>query len=209
MVTVFIILFVLTLLYAGMADRMPTLVNLLGVQGLLLFGTAFFELRDVDMMNFSFIIVETIVVKGILIPAMLWRTIKKNKITRETDPTVTRFQSLLAVTVIIFLSFILSNSIHQEHLKVGYFTASISAVFVGLFIVMTRVKIVTHMIGYLILENGVFLLSLAVGNEMPLAVNVAILLDLLTSVLLLAFLVDKVGERFQAVDVSQLNDLND
>ncbi|MBK7033806.1 MAG: hypothetical protein IPH49_11215 [Ignavibacteria bacterium] len=140
---------------------------------------------------------------------MLLRTIRKNGIVRETNPTVTHFQSLLVVTVIIVLSFILASNIHQEHLRVGYFTASVSAVFVGLFIVMTRVKIITHMIGYLILENGIFLLSLAVGNEMPLAVNTAILLDLLTSVLLLAFLVDKVGETFQTVDVHDLNELND
>ncbi|MBP6510973.1 MAG: hypothetical protein KA339_10460, partial [Candidatus Kapabacteria bacterium] len=206
---VFIILFVLTLLYAGMADRMKTLVNILGVQGLLLFATAYVALHSVDVLNLSFILVETILVKGLLIPLMLLRTIRKNGIVRETNPTVTHFQSLLVVTVIIVLSFILASNIHQEHLRVGYFTASVSAVFVGLFIVMTRVKIITHMIGYLILENGIFLLSLAVGNEMPLAVNTAILLDLLTSVLLLAFLVDKVGETFQTVDVHDLNELND
>ncbi|MBK6290348.1 MAG: hypothetical protein IPH85_13120 [Ignavibacteria bacterium] len=209
METVFIILFVLTLLYAGMADRMKTLVNILGVQGLLLFATAYVALHSVDVLNLSFILVETILVKGLLIPLMLLRTIRKNGIVRETNPTVTHFQSLLVVTVIIVLSFILASNIHQEHLRVGYFTASVSAVFVGLFIVMTRVKIITHMIGYLILENGIFLLSLAVGNEMPLAVNTAILLDLLTSVLLLAFLVDKVGETFQTVDVHDLNELND
>ncbi|MBL0323086.1 MAG: hypothetical protein IPP80_12080 [Ignavibacteria bacterium] len=209
METVFIILFVLTLLYAGMADRMKTLVNILGVQGLLLFATAYVALHSVDVLNLSFILVETILVKGLLIPLMLLRTIRKNGIVRETNPTVTHFQSLLVVTVIIVLSFILASNIHQEHLRVGYFTASVSAVFVGLFIVMTRVTIITHMIGYLILENGIFLLSLAVGNEMPLAVNTAILLDLLTSVLLLAFLVDKVGETFQTVDVHDLNELND
>jgi len=209
MVTVFIILFVLTLLYAGMADRMNTLVNILGVQGLLLFATAFVELQNVDIVNLSFILVETIVVKGLLIPLMLMRTIKRNKIVREADPTVTQFQSLLVVTAIVFLSFVIAYGIQQHHLRIGYFTASMSAVFVGLYIIMTRTKIITHMIGYLILENGIFLLSLAVGSEMPLAVNTAILLDLLTSVLLLAFLVDKVGQTFQTVDVHELIELND
>ncbi|MBK7033807.1 MAG: hypothetical protein IPH49_11220 [Ignavibacteria bacterium] len=64
METVFIILFVLTLLYAGMADRMKTLVNILGVQGLLLFATAYVALHSVDVLNLSFILVETILVKG-------------------------------------------------------------------------------------------------------------------------------------------------
>ena len=209
MVTVFIILFVLTLLYAGMSDRMNSLVKILAVQGLLLFATALIALQDIDVLNLSFILVETIVVKGFLIPMLLYRTLKRNGIVRETHASVSRFQSLLIVTAIIFLSFVFASSIHQQHLHIGYFTASISAMFVGLFIVMTRVKIITHMIGYLILENGIFLLSLAVGNEMPLAVNTAILLDLMTSVLLLAFLVDKVGETFQTVDVHDLNELND
>lgn len=209
METIFIILFVLTLLYIGMADRLSTLVRILGVQGILLFATAFVALDKVDALNLTFILIETILVKGLLIPAMLRRTLQRNGIVRETEHTVTQFQSVLVVTVIIVLSFILATSIHQPHLRIGYFTASISAVFVGLFIVMTRMKIITHMIGYLILENGIFLLSLAVGNEMPLAVNTAILLDLLTSVLLLAFLVDKVGETFQTVNVHDLNELND
>lgn len=209
MITILILLFVITLLYVAMVDRLSTFVHLLGVQGVLLFGIAVLELRDVDLWNLGFILTETIVVKGVLIPWLLLRTLRRNKIVREVDPRLTNFRSLLIVSGIILASFLLAYSVHSEHVRVGYFTASLSAIFSGLFVITTRVKIITHTLGYLLLENGIFLLALAVGNEMPLAVNTAILLDLLTSVLLLAFLVDKVGEVFQSVDAHELNELND
>lgn len=209
MVTILIILFVVSLVYVSMADRLSTFVTILGLQGVLLFGIATLELRDIDVLNLSFILAETLFFKGIVIPIFLRRTLRRNSLTKEAEPTVTHFASLIFVTSIILASFLLAYTVHEQHLRIGYFTASLSALFTGLFIIMARTKIITHVMGYLLLENGIFLLSLAVGNEMPLAVNTAILLDLLSSVLLLAFLVDKVGESFQTVDASELNELND
>ena len=63
--------------------------------------------------------------------------------------------------------------------------------------------------GYLILENGIFILSLAVGNEMPVMVNIGILLDIFVSILVLGIFVNKVGDVFKETNVEQLNQLRD
>jgi hydrogenase-4 component E len=63
--------------------------------------------------------------------------------------------------------------------------------------------------GYLMIENGVFVLSLAVGNEMPNLVNLGIMLDVFGSVLILGIFLNKIGDVFKAVDVDQLSNLKD
>ena len=63
--------------------------------------------------------------------------------------------------------------------------------------------------GFLIIENGVFVLSLAVGTEMPMLVNIGILLDIFASVLLLGVFVNKIGDILKEQDVDQLRNLKD
>jgi hydrogenase-4 component E len=70
-------------------------------------------------------------------------------------------------------------------------------------------NIFNHVIGYLIIQNGVFLLSLAVGNEFPLIVNTAILLDIFVGVLVLGIFLNRVGERFEDMHIDELAELKD
>ena len=63
--------------------------------------------------------------------------------------------------------------------------------------------------GYLVIENGVFILSLAVGTEMPMLVNLGILLDIFASVFLLGIFVNRIGDVLKDVDVDQLKNLKD
>jgi len=59
--------------------------------------------------------------------------------------------------------------------------------FTGLLLIVTHRLIISHLIGFLIFEYAVFMFSLAVGNEMPMLINIAILLDLFVGVLILGF----------------------
>ena len=63
--------------------------------------------------------------------------------------------------------------------------------------------------GFIIIENGVFVLSLAVGTEMPMLVNIGILLDIFASVLILGVFVNKIGDVLKEQDVDQLRNLKD
>jgi len=93
----------------------------------------------------------------------------------------------------------------DTHLDKIFFVVSLSSLFTGLYFIATRRKIITHVIGYLIIENGVFVLSLAVGNEMPMLVNLGIMLDIFASVLILGIFLNKIGDVFKDIDVDQLS----
>jgi hydrogenase-4 component E len=193
----------------AVANRLYTYVAILAFQGVVLFGAALIELTELSLLNLIVILFETVIFKAIVIPAFLNYIIKKNNITREAEPYLSNFISVIVVTCIIVVSFLLSNTIHDEQLKGIFFVVALSALFTGLYIIVTRRKIITHVMGFLVIENGVFVLSLAVGNEMPMVINTGIMLDIFVSVLVLGIFVNRIGDVLKEHDAEQLQQLKD
>ena len=209
MTNILLIIFIISLIYLGLTGWLNGYISTLALQGVLLFGVAFIELSEINWVNLVFILLETIVFKTIAIPYFLNYIIKKNNITRDSEPFLPDFISIVIITAIVLGSFLLSNTIHDVHLRKIFFIVALSALFTGLYIIVTRRKIITHVMGFLVIENGVFVLSLAVGNEMPMLVNIGILLDIFASIFLLGIFVNKIGDVMKEQDVEQLSNLRD
>ena len=209
MINFLLISFTISLIYLCLANRMMTYIRIIAFQGLLLFGVAFLELIEIKIANLIFVLLETIVIKTIAIPLFLKNILDRNRITREAEPSVSNFISVFVVTVIILGSYFLSSITDDTPVRRIFFVVALSALFTGMYIVITRRKILTHVMGFLIIENGVFVLSLAVGNEMPMLVNIGIMLDIFVSVILLGIFADKIGDVFEEQDVDQLKNLKD
>ncbi len=209
MTNLLLIIFAMSLIYLSIANRLMSYVKILAFQGIILFWVSFIELDEMNTLNLTFILLETIVFKTIAVPLFLKYVIQKNEITREAEPYVPNFISLIIVTSIVVVTFLLSNIIEDDQLNKVYFVAALSSLFTGLYIIGTRKKILTHVMGFLVIENGVFILSLAVGNEMPMMVNSGIFLDLFITVLLLGIFVNKIGDVLKDVDAGQLKNLKD
>ena len=209
MTNVLLIMFAMSLIYLSIANRLMSYVKILAFQGIILFWVSFIELDEMNTINLTFILLETIVFKTIAVPLFLKYVIQKNEITREAEPYIPNFISLIIVTSIVVVTFLLSNIIEDDQLNKVYFVAALSSLFTGLYIIGTRKKILTHVMGFLVIENGVFILSLAVGNEMPMMVNSGIFLDLFITVLLLGIFVNKIGDVLKDVDAGQLKNLKD
>lgn len=209
MINVLLITFIITLLYLAIANRLITYINILAVQGFILFGVTFLQLHEINTVNLVLILLETVVFKALAVPIFLGYLIKRNNITREAEPYLPNFLSLVITTVIIIVTILLANSIKDTKLDKIFFIVALSTLFTGLYLIASRRKIITHVIGYLIIENGVFVLSLAVGNEMPMLVNLGVMLDIFASVLILGIFLQKIGDVFKDVDVDQLSNLKD
>ena len=209
MTDILLITFAMTLLYLSIANRLLTYIRILVLQGFILFGVTFLALIQINITNLVLILLETIIFKAIAVPYFLNYVIKKNGISRVAEPFVPNFISLIVITLIIVTTIILSNSINDTHLDKTFFVVALSTLFTGLYIISTRRKIITHVMGYLVIENGVFILSLAAGNEMPMLVNLGIMLDIFASVLILGVFFNKIGDVLKDPDVNQLRNLKD
>jgi len=209
MTDVLLIIFIISLFYVSIANRIITYVRVLALQGLILFAVAFLQLHDIRTWNLILILLETIVFKAIAVPYFLSYLIKRNRITREAEPYLSHFASLLITTLIVVVTVLIASSISDTNLDKIFFVVSLSALFTGLYFIASRKKIITHVMGYLMIENGVFVLSLAAGNEMPNLVNLGIMLDVFASVLILGIFLNKIGDAFRDADVDQLSSLKD
>ena len=209
MIDVLLITFIITLFYMAIANRMLTYLNVLAFQGVLLFVVVFLQLKEINPVNLALILLETIVFKSVAVPLFMAYVLKRNNITRESEPFLPNFVSLIITTFIVVVTILLANEVKDTHLDKIFFVVALSSLFTGLYFIATRRKIITHVVGYLIIENGVFVLSLAVGNEMPMLVNLGIMLDIFASVLILGIFLNKIGDVFKDVDVNQLSSLKD
>jgi len=209
MTDILLIALAMSLLYISIANRLYTYISILVLQGILLFGITYLTLTHVNTLNLVLIMLETIVFKAISVPWFLNYLIKRNGITRETEPYLPNFISLIIVTLIFVITIIISNSIKDKNIDKTYFVVALSTLFTGLYLIVSRKKIITHVIGYLIIENGVFILSLAVGNEMPMLVNLGIMLDIFASVLILGVFFNKIEDVLKDPDVNLLRNLKD
>jgi len=199
----------MSLLYISIANRLFTYLNILVFQGFILFGVTFLTLNKISTVNLILIMLETIVFKAVAVPWFINYVIKRNGITREAEPYLPNFVSLIIVTFITVATIILSSSIKDPNLDKTFFVVALSTIFTGLYLIVTRKKIITHVIGYIIIENGVFVLSLAVGNEMPMLVNLGIMLDIFASVLILGVFFNRIGDLLKDPDIDHLRNLKD
>lgn len=206
---ILLIIFAISLLFMSTANRIFTYLNILIFQGFILFGVTLLTLSEINTVNLVLIALETIVFKAIAVPLFLKNVVKRNNITRETEPFLPNFVSLIIVTLIIVVTIMLSSQIKDPNLNKTIFVVSLSNLFAGLYLIVSRKKIITHVIAYLVIENGVFVLSLAVGNEMPMLVNLGIMLDIFASVLILGIFFNKIGDVIKDPDVSHLRNLKD
>ena len=209
MIDILLIALAISLLYMSIANRLVTYLRILSFQGIILFFTTYLTLTDLKTVNLLLIMLETIVFKAIAVPWFLNHIIKRNGITREAEPYLPYFISLIIVTLIIVSTIILSSSIKDQNLDKTFFVVALSTLFTGLYMIVSRKKIITHVIGYIVIENGVFVLSLAVGNEMPMLVNLGIMLDIFASVFILGVFFNKIGDVLKDPDVNLLRNLKD
>ncbi|HOK91901.1 MAG TPA: hypothetical protein PLN03_03630 [Spirochaetota bacterium] len=209
MVNLILLTILATLFFIITAWRLVTYLQILSLQGFLLFFAAYLSLSSMNSANLLFILLETIIVKAVAIPFFLSYVLKRNNITREAEPIIPTFISLVLMVIAVIAIFFFSYSSGYSIFDNLYFVVSLTTIFSGLYIIMSRRKIITHVMGYLIIENGVFILSLAVGNDMPMLVNLGILLDIFASVLTLGIFFNRIGDVFKDADVTKLQSLKD
>ncbi|MDX9772310.1 MAG: hypothetical protein RBT02_02690 [Bacteroidales bacterium] len=187
MVNYLIVLLAITLMYFSSAERLFTYIRLIALQGVLLCGIAIFELKEVNLANLLFIVAETLIFKAMALPYLLNRIIRRSGVTQVHRQAMPGFYLLLLSITGLLISVILADILINPFINTIYLAIAIFTLFTGLLLIVTHQLIISHLIGFLVIENAVFLFSLAVGNEMPFFINIGILLDLFVGVLILGF----------------------
>ncbi len=187
MVNYLIVLFAVTLVYFAPAERLVTYIRLIGLQGFLLCGIAILELKEVNSANLVFIVAETLIFKAVLLPYLLTRIVDRSGVSKVHRQAMPGFYLLLFSILALLASVVLADALVNEFVNTIYMLIALYTLFTGLLLIVTHRLIISHLTGFLIIENAVFIFSLAMGSEMPMLINIAILLDIFVGVLILGF----------------------
>ncbi|MBR2429487.1 MAG: hypothetical protein IKB15_05865 [Alistipes sp.] len=203
-----IILYVLTLIYLSIADRFRNHTSILAIQGVLLFGIAMAHLHSFHPVEMGFIIVETLIFKAIVIPAILMHVIKKTKINR-IHASSSQFGALVMSIGALAASCTITYNMADESANIIFFGVALYALLSGLILIVMRKRIFAHLVGFLVIENGVFLFSMAIGVEFPILINLAIMLDILVSILMLGTFLRRMDDDMHTDETDALTSIKD
>ncbi len=209
MILPLVILYVVTLVYLSITERFRTYASIICLQGWILFGVALLRLHRIDLPELLFISVETLLFKALLVPALLFAVIRRTHIHRVRTSGSSQFNALLLSVGAAAAAITLTAAMADGNIDRVFFGVALYAVLSGLILIVVRSRIFSHMVGFLVIENGVFLFSMAVGTEMPFLINVAILLDIMISVLMLGIFFMRIGNKLHADDADSLTNVKD
>ena len=209
MILPLVILYTVTLVYLAITERFRNFASIMGVQGWLLFAIALLRLHANAPAEVIFVGLETLLFKGILVPWLLFAVIRRTKTNRVRTSGSPQAGSLLLSLAALAVSASITYYVADTTIDLVFFGVALYALLSGLILIVMRRRIFSHMVGFLVIENGVFLFSTAIGVEMPLLINFAILLDILISVLMLGIFFTKIDGKIHADDADALTNVKD
>lgn len=204
------ILFCLTLFYLSLTLRVKAYVTVLRVQGILL--SVLIVLPFLNHFSIHALILPFIlfIVKVILIPRYINKIIISLDIKSTITPTIQQFTFLLLVIFSMVTIFVASSMLTKiTDIEIIPFASGFSAIVVGIFVIIYRTKLIVHVVGFLILENGIFLFGTAVASELPIIIEIGALLDVFVVVFLMGIAINKISTTLSGFDVTSLRRLKD
>jgi len=149
----------------------------------------------------------SIILKGIVFPYLLKRAIKDSGIKRELEPVVGNIFSILLGIILFVISLKIGNRIFftQVTLDALVVPTALFTMFTGLYLLIMRKKAITQVLGYLILENGIYLFGVAAVSEIPVLIEVGLLLDVFVAVFVMGIAVYQINREFNHIDTDKLD----
>ena len=186
-------------------------VSVLAVQGIALGVTAAVLAAGSHDIGLGVTAAVVLTAKGFIIPALLRRLVRRDPGSRETAPLVNVPASLIAAAVLIVLSYLASGKVTALAPGTAARLAPIgvATVLIGFFMLATRRKAVSQIVGLLLIDNGTALTTFLLTAGVPLLVEFGASLDVLLVVVVLRVLATTMRARFGPIDLDQLRELHD
>ena len=152
----------------------------------------------------------TFVVKAILLPTFLHRAIREASVRREVEPVIGFTASLCLGAVAVALAFAVAQRLPLPQSQTALLVpVALATVMVGLIVLTTRSKALTQVVGYLILENGIYVFGLSQAERVPFLVELGVLLDVFVGVFIMGIVVFHINREFDSLSSAHLTELKD
>ena len=149
--------------------------------------------------------------KGALFPWVLFRAIREISMRREMEPLIGFTPSLIVGAVAAGAAFWLASRLPRLPVIASplLVPAALTTILLSLIVLVSRTKALSQVLGYLMLENGIFLFGLVLVREMPFLIEIGVLLDLFVAVFVMGIVVYQINREFDHIDTYHLTTLKD
>ena len=195
-------------------SRIRGVINAVALQGILL-GICPLLVHHEQWLRSIPLVAVTIGLKGVIIPWLLLRAMREANIQHEIKPMVNFMTSLFLGAIGTGLALVYSSTLELlddptgDRTAVLLVPASLATVWTGFILLTTREKAINQVLGYLILENGIFLFGLLLLEAMPFLVEIGVLLDLFTGVFVMGIIIHHISREFASIGTESLSELKE
>jgi hydrogenase-4 component E len=204
-----IVLLILTNLKLIGSSRLSACIRIVALQGILLgilpglVGEGQMTLRAILLSAF------TVVLKGIVFPWLLLRSMRASNVRREMEPFIGYSTSMLVSVGLLALAIWMGSQLPlpiplKSPLVVPL---SLFTIMVGLLAIVSRRNALSQVLGYLVMENGIYAFGLALALKEPLLVELGTLLDIFMAVFVMGIAIFHINREFDHIDTDLLSTL--
>jgi len=207
--SILVIVLMLNLFALG-TSRIVSVIRTVSIQGVLL-GVLPLLLHGHLSLTALLTLLTTIALKGVVIPNMMTRALRDVKIKREVEPLIGLQPTVIlgALGTVFALLFADQLPLASRHTGALIVPTAIATVLTGFLLLITRYKAITQVIGYLVLENGIFIFSMLLVEAMPLIVEMGAMLDLFVGIFVTCIIINHINRAFSSMDTRRLVSLKE
>ena len=206
---ILVIILVMNLFVLG-TSRINAVIRTVATQGILL-GIVPLMIHKHLTIPVALMIIVAVVIKGLVIPSIMIRALRDAQIKREVEPLIGLLPSIILGAMATAFALLITGQLPlaAEHHGTLLVPTSIATVFVGFILLVTRYKAISQVIGYLVLENGIFIFSMLLIEAMPLIVEMGVMLDLFVGIFVTCIIINHINQAFSSMDTRQLVSLKE
>lgn len=203
-----VLLFLTNLVMLGLSE-LGACIRTVAVQGILLGLFTLIAREDALTARLVILGIVSMGVKGFVFPFLLSRDIREAKVRREVEPYVGYAASIMIGLAMLGASMWIAARLPALTPTNASFVIPVafSMVFTGLFLVISRKKALTQVIGYLVFENGIYMFGIFAAGEIPVLVELGVLLDVFVAVFVMGIAIHHINREFDHIDTDRLSSL--
>ena len=203
-------LVLLSVLFSFGSSRLPGLIKVMAFQGIVVSLVPLFIGHDLTTGSVVFSLV-TMLIRGVVIPLSIHLVIKKVSINRGVEPIIGFHASLFAGLILIVAAAFVSHRLNIPSVSTSALLTptAITILVAGMFILMARRNAIAMILGYMMMENGIYLVGTTFSTHAHHIVEFGILLDVLAGVMIMAIMLRDMKQKFDDVDTVHLRNLKE
>jgi len=147
-------------------------------------------------------------IKAAGIPIFLARSAKQMDIDRDKGVGISPTLTLMVGCIVLYLGYSLAPEFAvPSMLNRGSAGMALALIMTGMLLMITRRLAISQVIGFLTMENGIFLYSLTQTHHMPVLVEMGVVFEVLIAVLISGVFIYRINRSFEHIDVTDMRRL--